>query len=102
MAKNSKYDAVLEELRTLTESKNDDYASADDTFLNFRECEAFGIPASTGILIRMSDKWSRIKQLSGGKAPKHESLMDSFKDLANYAILYIAVKRDEDKRKEKG
>lgn len=102
MAHNPKYDAIVDELRALTSSKNDDYATEADPFANFRECEAFGVPASTGILIRMSDKWSRIKQLANGKVPRHESFADSVRDLVNYGILYLAVKRDEDEAKKKG
>lgn len=47
--------------------------------------------ADSGILVRMSDKVHRIRRLiSGAKANVvSESLIDTFRDLAGYAILWI-------------
>ena len=75
--------------------KNHDYATNADPLSNFRECEGFGVDAGKGIMVRMSDKWSRLKQLElkGEALVKDESLLDTLLDLANYsvlrAILYI-------------
>jgi len=52
--------------------------------------EAFGIPAWKGTLVRMSDKWSRIVQLSQ-KAALNESLRDSLIDLSVYSLLCILL-----------
>jgi hypothetical protein len=43
----------------------------------------------------MSDKWSRIEQLAGGKTAKNESLRDSLVDLAVYALIDVLLLEDE-------
>jgi hypothetical protein len=45
-----------------------------------------------GLRVRMWDKLARINNLIETNAdPKHESLEDSFKDMANYAIIGLLV-----------
>lgn len=53
-----------------------------------------------GLRVRMHDKLARINHLiDTGATPEHESLKDSFLDLANYAIIAMLVLDDEwDKR----
>ena len=54
---------------------------------------AFGGPIN-GLLVRMGDKFERLKHLySTGTKPNFEAIEDSFKDLANYAIIAIMVER---------
>ena len=50
--------------------------------------------AINGLRVRMWDKMARINNLLDSNrhdAPAHESLEDSFRDLANYAIISILV-----------
>ena len=89
--RNPKFDALLEELAKLHNSKSEDYAEADDPMKNLRRCQAFGVPPWKGALVRMSDKWARIEQLSSGKKPNHESLRDSLIDNAIYSLLTICL-----------
>lgn len=50
--------------------------------------------AINGLRVRMHDKLARINNLvDSGKNPEHESLEDSFKDMANYAIIGLLVLR---------
>ena len=50
--------------------------------------------ALNGLRVRIHDKIARINNLiDKGKAPEYESLEDSFKDLANYAIISLLVLR---------
>lgn len=54
--------------------------------------------ALTGIWIRMNDKMSRLKNLLvvGEKNPLNdESVVDTFEDLSNYAIIAKMVYKDE-------
>ena len=45
-----------------------------------------------GLRVRMWDKLARINNLTDNYAqPAHESLEDSFKDMANYAIIGLLV-----------
>lgn len=52
--------------------------------------------ATNGLMVRMSDKLERLKNLIYSKstiAPKNEPLEDSFVDLANYAVIALMVQR---------
>jgi hypothetical protein len=89
--RNPAFIRLLHEIEALHESKNEDYAADADPLSNLRRCEKFGVPAFTGTLVRLTDKWSRIEQLAGGKAPKHESLRDSLVDNAVYSLLAVLL-----------
>jgi len=53
-------------------------------------------PSVNGLRVRMHDKLARINNLvDNGKNPEHESLEDSFKDMANYAIIGLLVLRGQ-------
>ena len=78
--------SVLDEIGNLLITKQEDYGP-DNVNL------AFGGPIN-GLLVRIGDKFNRLKNLlSHGKDPKHESVEDSFKDLANYAVIALMVER---------
>lgn len=50
--------------------------------------------ALNGLRVRIHDKIARINNLiDNNKSPEYESLEDSFKDLANYAIIALLVLR---------
>lgn len=57
--------------------------------------------ALNGLRVRMHDKLARINNLyeymedTGGFQPQHESIEDSFKDMANYAVIGLLVLRGE-------
>jgi hypothetical protein len=52
--------------------------------------------AVNGLRVRMHDKLARINNLvDSGKNPEHESIEDSFKDMANYAIIGLLVLRGQ-------
>jgi hypothetical protein len=52
--------------------------------------------AINGLRVRMHDKLARINNLvDSGADPQHESLEDSFKDMANYAIIGLLVLRGQ-------
>lgn len=89
--RNPAFIALIDEIKALHESKNHDYATDTDPLSNLRRSEAFGVPAWKGVLVRLTDKWSRIEQLANGKAPKHESLRDSLLDNAVYSLLAIVL-----------
>jgi hypothetical protein len=49
-----------------------------------------------GLRVRMWDKLARINNLTEtNNNPKHESLEDSFKDMANYAIIGLLVLQEK-------
>ena len=52
--------------------------------------------AINGLRVRMHDKLARINNLvDSGVDPEHESLEDSFKDMANYAVIGLLVLRKQ-------
>ena len=77
---------VQHELGDLLLSKHRDYGPKNIT-------DAPG-GAINGLRVRMHDKLARINNLvDSGADPEHESLEDSFKDMANYAIIGLLVLR---------
>lgn len=89
--RNPAFHALLEEIGALHDAKNNDYAQDVDPLSNFRRAKAFGLTPLQGVLVRMSDKWSRIEQLAAGKVPKNESLRDSLIDNAVYSLLAVLL-----------
>lgn len=83
---------LLEKMADLYDRKNTDYSGDKDPLVNLRACEEIGIPAWKGVLIRMSDKFSRIKQLSVKEANvKDETITDTLLDLSVYCLLCIVL-----------
>ena len=76
------------ELGDLLLSKHRDYGPKNIS-------DAPGGPIN-GLRVRMHDKLARINNLfDSGVEPEHESLEDSFKDMANYAIIGLLVLRGD-------
>jgi len=81
---------VTKQMLEITAKKSNDYASDDDPFRNFRE---FG---ELGILVRMSDKFSRLRTALYDRkdmAVSDETVEDTILDLATYAILLLSYRR---------
>jgi hypothetical protein len=93
MTRSKRFDELVEEIKKLHEMKNKDYAEEQDALSNFRISERFGIPAWKGCLVRISDKFSRICQLSTKTEPsvKSETIIDTLKDLATYSLICIEL-----------
>lgn len=87
----------MRELVELHERKDADYGGGD-SLSNFKECEKFGIPAWKGVLIRMSDKWSRIRSLAVKNASVNETMDDTLADLAVYSIICKMLRKKSGKR----
>lgn len=87
-----RFNKLLEELSELHVRKDHDY-SESKPLSNFNECKSFGIPNWKGALVRMGDKWARIKSIikKGDNQVKDESLIDSLKDLGIYSIITIIL-----------
>lgn len=46
-----------------------------------------------GVLVRMTDKMERLKNLWKMEKPKNESINDSYVDLSNYALIALLVRK---------
>lgn len=75
-------DEIMIELRELLIEKQRDYGHRN--ILDFGEY---------GVLVRANDKIARLKNLLGKKEPKNESIDDSWRDLANYAIIALMLRK---------
>jgi len=73
---------VLDEMRDLMLTKHRDYGPSN--ILDFGDL---------GVLVRVNDKVGRLKILYKGNAPHHETVDDSWIDLANYAVIAMMVRR---------
>ena len=79
---------TVQELADLLISKHHDYGPKNIS-------QSPGGPLN-GLRVRMWDKFARINNLIDNDAdPEHESLEDSFKDMANYAIIGLLVLRGQ-------
>ena len=77
---------VYDELMSLLLKKHKDYGPKNIA-------DAPG-GALNGLRVRMHDKLARVNNLvDTGDTPQYESLEDSFKDMANYAIIGLLVLR---------
>ena len=92
---------LLDELAKLHSRKNHDYAG-HDPLSNFNACEDFGIPPWKGCLVRMSDKWNRIKNFARSDSLEvaDETIEDTLKDLAVYSLLCILLHREWTKEED--
>ena len=79
--------AVMDEIGNLMITKQLDYGPG-----NINHAHGGAI---NGLLVRIGDKFERLKNLvkKDGIKPQHESIEDSFKDLANYGVIGLMVQR---------
>ena len=76
-------DLIWKEQRELIIRKQRDYGS--------NNISVFG---ELGVLVRTWDKVERLKTLlTAGKEPENESVDDSWKDVMNYALIALLVRR---------
>lgn len=76
-------EAIATELVDLLCRKQQDYGPGN--------IAAFG---ERGVIVRMNDKMERLKRLVWeSKAPANEAVEDSYKDLANYSLIALMVRR---------
>jgi len=86
-----RFHEILDELGELHDRKQQDYGVENDPFANVRSSEAFGIPGWVGAALRGNDKMKRIQAFALKGALANESLEDSLRDLAVYAIIALVL-----------
>lgn len=95
---------LTDDIKSLFLKKNAGYAGSNnpDPWANFRHSQGFGITPSSGVLVRISDKFARLQSLTRDPSNDQvgESRRDSAFDMAVYALIYICIlEEEEDKMK---
>ena len=88
----SPFSVLLGRMAAIHNAKKHDYASNDDPLGNFKEARRLGISPLQGIMIRLTDKYTRAcnwVRRNGDHAVKDEGLADTLIDLANYSLLAL-------------
>ena len=93
------YMAVMEEQLELFAKKHLDYGMSNisaGTSLATKEEREFAL---SGLWYRMSDKINRWKNLIiSSRQPNNETIVDTFQDICNYAIIAQLVEKDQWKK----
>lgn len=93
--RNPTFSAILDEMERTHDRKNEDYAEDGNPYSNFEGAAAIaGVDPNTVFHALIGIKSERLRQLMTGKTPNNESLEDSILDLAVYATLWLAWRRD--------
>ena len=82
-----KFYDIMEELSELHYRKSLDYGTENDTYQNFRGAAKCGVPNWVGTFIRLMDKVQRIQKFARSGKLTNEGVIDSFNDLAVYAVI---------------
>jgi hypothetical protein len=77
----------LIEAGLLHASKQRDYGRLKDPFANVRSSEEWGVKPWVGALIRLNDKVRRLQSLATNGVLANEAAVDSFMDIAVYALI---------------
>jgi len=90
------FNAILQKIKNIHDSKNADYSTTQNSLSNFYLCEEMGIPAWKGCLVRMTDKISRLMTFAQTEKyeVRDEKFEDTAMDLAVYSILLIILYRE--------
>lgn len=93
---------LLDSIRDTFLRKNAGYAGRNnpDPWANFRHSSGFGIKPADGVLVRISDKFSRLQALTRDPSNDQvgESREDSALDMAVYSLIYVCLLREEQRQ----
>jgi Nucleotide modification associated domain 1 len=90
---------TLSDLQVLIKAKNQDYTNGAGPFANFDQAADFGVDPFHGLMLRMGDKFQRIKSYckQGKLEVANEGVEDALKDLIGYSLIGLAL-LDEKRR----
>jgi len=91
---------LVQQIADLHARKSHDYGGGNPIG-NLLNVEEFGVSPFIGVLVRMSDKWARLKSIvkTGEIRVTDEKLDDTLRDLSVYSLLAIVCLELEDKHK---
>ena len=82
-----RFHRIVQEIADLHDRKAQDYGTDEDPLNNVRAATAWGMPAWVGAMVRLTDKVKRLQALRTKGSLANESAIDSFRDIAVYAII---------------
>lgn len=89
-----KFNEVLEELRELYQKKNHDYGGQKRSVAE----QMYSIEGDRYFATMLLQKALRIESITGLQQVNYESLEDSYRDIANYAIMALMLRVEEDSK----
>ena len=90
------FEQILEEIDSLHRAKQKGYGRVGEPFHNVKTgAEFLGLPWWQGAAMRMNDKMGRLSAVANGSDLGAEGIEDAFLDLATYAIIGLALFREE-------
>ena len=91
MTKTIPLDKIVLELIELRSKKSHDYGSNGDPMANLRAATEIGLSPVIGVVLRMADKWFRIRSWANGNKLVNDSVRDDFIDIAGYALRAVEL-----------
>ena len=89
MSGSERFHEILHELGELCDEKEADYAVTP--FSNIRGGAEWGVEPWVGAMIRANDKVKRLQKFAREGKLANESVQDSFRDLAVYAVIALVL-----------
>jgi hypothetical protein len=90
-----RFKEFLRSMEEVHASKNQQYAGKNGYLSNLKMCEAMGIPAWKGVVMRMTDKMARLMNLSNSGGSEIEgAIKDTFIDMAVYSGMGLIAFED--------
>lgn len=91
----SRFHDLLREMGELHDKKAQDYGTGEDPLANVRASTHWGIPAWVGAMVRLNDKVVRLQSLAAKGVLANEAAVDSFMDIAVYALIARILYEEE-------
>ena len=94
---------TLDNLQDLIKRKQADYVNGKGPFANFEQASDFGVDPFKGVMLRMGDKFQRIKSFcsQGELQVKNEGVEDSLSDLIGYSLIALAMLEEKKRNNNK-
>ncbi len=90
-----RFKEVLKVMEEVHGTKNQQYAGENGYLSNLKMCEAMGIPAWKGVIVRMTDKMARLMNLSNTGDPEFQKkITDAFIDMGVYSGMGLIAYED--------
>lgn len=91
----ARFHELLGQVGATHDRKQQDYGKGDDPFANVRASEEWGVDGWVGAMVRLNDKVRRLQSLRTKGYLANESALDSFMDIAVYALIaYVLYEQD--------